>query len=279
MTSVPRLCLAVALVLGNALVVSADPRTSAVRGITDLVVRGFGHELAKDAPELLTARLSRLVLTHGDDVLKATQTIGPHAVPLLEQAGEFAPQAARMLARHGDAALPVVADPRQLALIGRYGDGMAEVLIKHHNIAVPLLTAHPATGTRAWGALSAQNGRRLAILNETGSFRQAAHSEKLLGVIARHGDRAMDFVWRNKGALAVSSVLAAFLADPEPFLSGGRDLSQVVAKSTATPLAGVAERVSQQINWRPALLVVVAVMCCYGLVRRRIVTLRPRIGC
>ncbi len=276
MISTPQLCLATTLVFGTAMVVSADPRTSAVRGVTDLVVRGFGHELAKDAPELLAARLSRLVLTHGDDVLKAIQTVGPRAVPLLERAGEFAPQAARMLARHGDAALPVVADPRQLALIGRYGDDMAEVLIKHHNIAVPLLTAHPATGVRAWGALGTQNGRRLAILNETGTFRHAAHSEQLLGVIARHGDRAMDFVWRNKGALAVSSVLAAFLADPEPFLSGGRELSQVVTKSTSAPLAGIAERVSQQLSWRPVLLVVVAVMCCYGMVRRRIVTLWSR---
>ena len=30
----------------------------------------------------------------------------------------------------------------------------------------------------------------------------------------------MAFVWRHKGALAVGSVLAAFLADPGPFIGG-----------------------------------------------------------
>ena len=37
-------------------------------------------------------------------------------------------------------------------------------------------------------------------------------------MIERHGDRALTFVWRNKGALTVTTVLETFLADPEAFL-------------------------------------------------------------
>ena len=41
---------------------------------------------------------------------------------------------------------------------------------------------------------------------------------ELLAVIERHGDPALTFVWRNKGALTVTTVLETFLADPEAFL-------------------------------------------------------------
>ena len=36
-------------------------------------------------------------------------------------------------------------------------------------------------------------------------------------VIERHGDQARTFVWRNKGALTVTTVLETFLADPHAF--------------------------------------------------------------
>jgi hypothetical protein len=38
------------------------------------------------------------------------------------------------------------------------------------------------------------------------------HGE-LLQVIATHGDRAADWVWRNKGVLAGGAALTAFLAN------------------------------------------------------------------
>ncbi len=47
---------------------------------------------------------------------------------------------------------------------------------------------------------------------------------ELLAVIERHGDWAMDFVWRHKRALTVSTILATLLAEPEVFLGGGREL-------------------------------------------------------
>ena len=47
----------------------------------------------------------------------------------------------------------------------------------------------------------------------------------------------MDFVWRHKGPLAVSTILAAFLADPEAFLGGGRELIGGAAQEATQPIA------------------------------------------
>jgi hypothetical protein len=46
----------------------------------------------------------------------------------------------------------------------------------------------------------------------------------------------MDFVWQHKGALAVSATLAAFLADPEPFLDGSRVLAGRAAEAATRPV-------------------------------------------
>jgi hypothetical protein len=58
---------------------------------------------------------------------------------------------------------------------------------------------------------------RLAILPEDGTLARTGRWSELLVVIERHGDRALDFTWRPKGALAVATVLETFLADPEAF--------------------------------------------------------------
>jgi hypothetical protein len=59
--------------------------------------------------------------------------------------------------------------------------------------------------------------RRLAILAEDGTLARSGRWSELLAVIERHGDQALNFVWRNKGALTVTTVLEMFLADPHAF--------------------------------------------------------------
>ena len=83
--------------------------------------------------------------------------------------------------------------------------------------------------------------RRLAILAEDGTLARSGRWDELLAVIERHGDRAMDFVWRHKGALAVTAVLGTFLADPEAFLGGGRELIEKAARQATQPLADAAD--------------------------------------
>ena len=47
----------------------------------------------------------------------------------------------------------------------------------------------------------------------------------------------MDFVWRHKGALSVAAALGTFLADPEAFLGGSRELIGGAAQEAAQPIA------------------------------------------
>jgi hypothetical protein len=67
---------------------------------------------------------------------------------------------------------------------------------------------------------------------------------ELLAVIERHGDRAMDFVWRHKGALTISTILATFLAEPEVFLGGGRELMSEAAQELTQPQVEAADSVA-----------------------------------
>jgi hypothetical protein len=46
-------------------------------------------------------------------------------------------------------------------------------------------------------------------------------------------------LWRNKGALAVTAVAATFIANPEPYLNGTKELAGAVVSQVARPLAEV----------------------------------------
>ena len=79
-----------------------------------------------------------------------------------------------------------------------------------------------------------------------GELASLGRTPELLEVVARHGDRAMDFIWRHKGVLAGGAALTAFLANPEPFLSGTSELVGTVAESTVKPAVVAAGNVAQE---------------------------------
>jgi hypothetical protein len=84
----------------------------------------------------------------------------------------------------------------------------------------------------------------------------------LLDVIAKYGDRAAEFVWENKGALAVGTALVAFLAEPEAFLNGTKELAKVAGETAAKPLA---EGVARGTNWTPVVLLAALTVIGFGL--------------
>ena len=98
-------------------------------------------------------------------------------------------------------------------------------------------------------AVGPKNARRLAMLVEDGSLRRMGRVEEVLGVVERHGDRALDFVWRHKGALAVGSVLAAFLNDPGPFLGGTRQLALCAIPGGGRAIAAFSDGVDVSRSW------------------------------
>lgn len=108
--------------------------------------------------------------------------------------------------------------------------------VKHPGVAEPLVEKAGASAISAFTAIGPQAGRRLAILAE-GEAAHVVTNPKVLDVIARFGDAGMSFVWKHKRPLAVSACLTAFIADPEPFINGTKDITKVIAETTLKPLA------------------------------------------
>lgn len=232
--------LVIAFALSMPAVGRAQGRAALVRELAEQMLRRAGKEAGEEGVEVLTRKLEGIAARHGDDAARAVAKVGPRGITALEEAGEYAPQAIRLMARHGDRAVWVIAKKNRLALFANLGDDAAESMLRHGQIAEPLLEAYGQPAAAALKTVSSRNARRLAMMADDGTLQKIGRTPELLEVIGRYGDRAADFVWRNKGALAVGTALAAFLANPEAFLSGTADLTRAVADSTVKPVASAA---------------------------------------
>lgn len=90
----------------------------------------------------------------------------------------------------------------------------------------------------------------MAMAAEKGVFAATPRSPELLSVVRRYGDEAMDFIWKNKGALTVAAVLATFLKDPEAYFSGMKDL---VVEPLVAPIV-------RSVNWTWIVVALLAVV-------------------
>lgn len=222
--------------------VHAGIKAEAAREAAELISKRFAAETVKESAETLAVRLESLAVKHGDEVFAIARKSGPKAIRAVEQAGENAPTALRMLGRYGDEAISVVSQPKSLALAARYGDDAAEALIRHPGVAEEAIEGFGKSAATALKSLDGQNARRLAMLADEGTLAKMSRRDELLGVAGKYGNRAMDFIWRNKGTLALSAALVAFLNDPEPFINGTKDLAKVVGENIAQPIADQAAR-------------------------------------
>lgn len=211
----------------------AGVHSQALREITEALVRRPPAGMTREMAEALGDDLLRIASRHGDELVVAACKKAPPqlVVRLLRQAGKEGEQAAlKLLARHGDNAVWVVQRPKALAIFMKFGDEAGEALVKHKSIAEPLIENYGSSMARAASRVNTQNARRLAMLHKEGILQKMPQREEVLDVIARYGDRAADWVWRNKGSIVVASVAAAFVADPEGFLSGTSQLLGVVSQ-------------------------------------------------
>ncbi len=268
--SIHSLTLALAALLLVAPTAFSQAKTKLAREAAEYVLQRFGREAAKDSAQALARRIEQAAVAHGDEVFKAVRLVGPRALPLIEEAGAHSKQVARLLATHGEqGAVYVATRPQALQLVLRHGEEAAAALVKSRGVALPAIESLGKPAISAFQAISSgQNCRRLAIMAaDGGELSSIGRTPEVLTVIAQYGDKAMDFVWKHKGALTVTAALTAFLAEPEPFINGARDLTRVVAENTARPLAelpaiaakeGAAE-VARKTNWTVVFLAVIVV--------------------
>jgi hypothetical protein len=185
----------------------------------ELLVSKFSREAAAEGTENLLKRVTQAISQHGDDAAVVIRKVGPRALQIIDDAGAHAGDAIRLMQRHGDDALKVVSNPTRMRCYLTYGDEAGDALIRHGDICLPVIEAQGKHAAAALASLSTQNARRMAMMHLDGHFAKTGRGQELLAVVARYGDSAMEFVWKHKVTLAGSAALAAFLSDPQKFLS------------------------------------------------------------
>jgi hypothetical protein len=242
----------------------ASPKTQAAKEAAEYLLRKFGKEAAEEGVEKLTTRIETLALKYGDDAVKVARQGGPRALRAVEKAGVQGAAATKLLAREGDKALWIVEHPERLKLLTTYGDDAATAMLKHKALAEPLVSAFQKPAARALAQLDGRNARRLAMMADDGSLATIGRTDALLGVVGRYGNRAMDFIWKNKKALAATAALTAFLANPEPFIDGTVDLARDFVRPVAETIGGEA---AKRADWTWLGITAMVIFGCYAGMR------------
>ncbi|MBL9082158.1 MAG: hypothetical protein JNK76_10155 [Planctomycetales bacterium] len=262
-----RLMLAVCLLSAmlSPIVADAAVTTAAIRETVEFVTKKFSKEAAEEGTELLAKKIEVFATKYGDDGLKAVRELGPQAMTAAGKAGAQAPAAVRAMARYGDDGVEWIAKrPQNLELAAKYGDDAVEAIVKHKEVAEPLVKELGEQGAKALKAVSPQQGRQLAMLAADQSTAAMARNPQLLGVVSKYGDNGMNFIWRNKGALAVGTTLAAFLANPQPFIDGTAQLAQAAGENFVKPMT---EGIVGAIDWTVIAILVVMMVGLGGVWR------------
>lgn len=231
----------IALALGLALALNgsanAEAVGSAIRETAELILAKFGRGTAGQTVKEVSTTTLRAVARYGETALPLLRRSGHAGFVALDQSGAKAPEILKLFARRGDEAVWLITDPAKLSLFLKHGESAAEALLKHPGIADKWIGRFGDDAVGAMNSISRQGAQRLSMIAGDGLSATAGSFEKLLPVIRKHGDEAMDFIWKNKGPLAISSVLATFIADPEAYISGAKQLIiDPVVSPVVTPI-------------------------------------------
>jgi hypothetical protein len=269
---VRRLAIVAALLVAVGLVDShaaANQAARTIRETAEFVISKYGRGAAGQTVDEVAESTARAVAKHGDDALPLLRSSGHAGFEALERAGVRAPDVIRLYARRGDDAVWVISQPSKLAIFMRHGDDAADALLKYPGVADTLIERYGDDAVKALSGLSRSSAQRLGMASDEGLLAATGRSGELLTVIGKYGDAAMDFIWKNKGALAVASVLATFLADPEVYIRGAKELV----------VSPVLEPIARGTNWTliisAALAVVFLPLIARSLVKAR-AAFKPR---
>lgn len=199
-----------------------------VRETVEFLLKKFGKEAAEFGAENLTKKTTQLASKYGDDAIVAMKKVGPSLFRHLEGVGEKSgKQIVKIMAKYGDESMHIISRPGRLTIFLRYGDDAASAMLKHGEICDPLIKKFGAPAAKALVQVSDQNARRIVMMANEGELLTTSKAPELLETIGKYGNKAVEFVWKNKATLAVGSTLAVFLADPQPFIDGVKELASV----------------------------------------------------
>lgn len=227
--------------------VQAGVASKAIQEAVEFTTRKFSREVAEEGTERLASKMSALAARHSDEVVvQAFKRVGPRAGKLVSEAGEHGDDLLRLLARHGDAAIPLATRKTSLGLVREFGEEAGEACVKHGTIAEPIIEQFGAAGAKALTKVSDRSARQLAMLTQEGTLKP-----EMIDVVIRYGDKACAFIWNNKATIAGGAVLASFLANPEPYLNSAE---AVAAKTLDVTVKPMADQAARRINWTAIVL-------------------------
>jgi len=219
----------------------------AVRECAEAVVSKFGPKAAGETIEGVSKKIANAVSKYGDETLPAFKKVGAPAFAAAEEAAETALPKLKLMARRGSDSVSIYSDPKKMSIFIKNGDEAADAMIKHKGIADAVLERWGSAAAKPLNNVSSANARRLAMMTADEDLAKIGRTDEVLSVIGKYGDSAMDFIWRNKGSLVVGATLAAFLANPEPYING---VTQLVEK----PLEGTGKVIAEKTNWTMVIL-------------------------
>lgn len=114
-------------------------------------------------------------------------------------------------------------------LVARFGD----------DVARPILGKFGDDGARALGSLSPTGARRLATMAD--ELAAGGRGGDWMRLIAQRGDEVTDWLWKRRGGVAVGTVAAAVLVQPEEFIQATERVAApfVDRAAAAIPWAGL----------------------------------------
>jgi hypothetical protein len=240
----------------------AGPASLALKEASELILKKFGRgALGKSAEEIAQAT-ARIAEKHGDEAIPLLRATGHAGLDVLETSGKQAPEVIKLFATRGEDSVWLISQPKKLAIFLRHGDDAADALLKYRGIADDLIERFGSKALTPMLKLKKESVQLMGMAAKEGVFDKTARNQELFVVIEKFGDKAMEFIWKHKGALLVATGLAAFLDNPEPFIQGTKDL----AVATLSPLT---TGIAQNVNWTLASIVTIAAVASLVFLKRR----------
>ncbi|HQU46288.1 MAG TPA: hypothetical protein PK867_25975, partial [Pirellulales bacterium] len=135
--------------------VQAGVASKVMQEAVEFTTRKFSKEVAEEGVERLATKMSSLAARHSDEVVaQAFKRVGPRTSKLVSEAGEHGDDVLRLLARHGDAAIPLATRKTSLGLVRQFGEEAGDACVKHGTIAEPIVEQFGSTGAKALTTVS-----------------------------------------------------------------------------------------------------------------------------
>ena len=220
-----------------------------VRELAEELAEQAGRKSSRETIETMASGLGRIAGQCGDESLDVVRKHGVAAYRLLDKAGDdAAPLIVGAIRKYGDDAIRVGQTAAGRTLLREGSEQAVRAVARHSDAALPLIRRYGDDCAAAMARINPANGRRLMIMASE-EMLEPTQLQRLMPMIGQYGDEAMDFIWRHRKLLVTAAVVSELLRDPEPYLNGACDLAAVLGNSAGEAVTQVGQEVIERINW------------------------------